>query len=94
MIVAKVSQALGEPAARLGASVAYGLRLSLEQAINTLFVVSTVIGVVGLVIVVFLPEVRLRMSHSADQVPGDGGDGQEAAVVSRDAIAPVPAPET
>ena len=69
LIVAKVSQALGEPASKLGALVVHGLRLSLEQSITTLFVVSTVVGLIGLVVVIFLPEVRIRTTHSIDEPP-------------------------
>jgi len=77
-IVAKVAQATGAPAERLAVVVSHGLRLSLDQAINSLFVVSTVIGVVGLVVVLFLPEVPLRRTHSLselDEVVEPEGEG-------------------
>jgi len=67
-IVAKVAHALGTSADRLAVVVGHGLRLSLDQAINSLFVVSTVIGVVGLVVVLFLPEVPLRQTHSLSEL--------------------------
>jgi hypothetical protein len=86
LIVGRVSAALGEPAARLGALVTHGLRLSLEQAINTLFVVSTVIGVAGLLVVVFLPEVRLRSSHNAEELQGGVEEGLESATAPEHAI--------
>ena len=70
-IVANVAQAIGAPADRLALIVTHGLRLSLDQAINSLFVVSTVIGVVGLVVVLFLPEVPLRQTHSLAELDDD-----------------------
>ncbi len=70
-IVAKVAHAVGVPVDRLAATVIHGLRLSLEQSINSLFVVSTVIGVVGLVVVAFLPEVPLRQTHSLAELDDD-----------------------
>jgi EmrB/QacA subfamily drug resistance transporter len=67
-IVSKVAQAIGTPADQLAQTVSHGLRLALEQSINTLFVVSTIIGVAGLVVVLFLPEVKLRTSYSAEDL--------------------------
>ena len=67
-IVAKVAQAMGASADKLAATVIHGLRLSLDQSINSLFVVSTVIGVAGLVVVLFLPEVPLRQTHSLNEL--------------------------
>ena len=67
-IVAKVAQATGAWVDRLAQAVTHGLRLSLDQSINSLFVVSTVIGVAGLVVVVFLPEVALRQTHSLSEL--------------------------
>ena len=55
----------------------HGLRLSLEQSINSLFVVSAVIGVVGLVVVLFLPEVPLRQTHSLSELD-DSGEPEES----------------
>ena len=78
-IVVKAAQEMGTSAERLAATVLHGLRLSLDQSINSLFVVSTVIGVVGLVVVLFLPEVPLRQTHSlselddAEAADDDGG---------------------
>ena len=85
VIVGKVAQALHEPALQLGQLVDHGLRLSLEQAINTLFVVSAVIGLVGLVVVVFLPEVRLRASYTAEEQQDRAEEGLEAALDVEDA---------
>ena len=78
-IVAKVSQALGQPVTALGGLVVHGLRLSLEQAINTLFVVSAVIGLIALAVVVFLPEVPLRSSFSAEELEDEAEEGREVA---------------
>jgi EmrB/QacA subfamily drug resistance transporter len=94
LIVGKVAQAVGQPAAQLAQLVSHGLRLSLEQAINTLFVVSTVIGVVGLVVVVFLPEVRLRTSYSADELQDRADEGLDVGVDATNAIDVPPATET
>ncbi|HUK78087.1 MAG TPA: MDR family MFS transporter [Thermoleophilia bacterium] len=67
-IVMKAAQAIGTPVDRLAVAVTHGLRLSLDQSINSLFVVSAVIGVVGLVVVLFLPEVPLRQTHSLSEL--------------------------
>jgi MFS family permease len=86
-IVAKVAHATGTAADRLAVVVSHGLRLSLDQAINSLFVVSTVIGVVGLVVVVFLPEVPLRQTHSLSELDEIAGpeDAPSGAVVPAEA---------
>jgi MFS family permease len=75
-IVDKIAQAIGTPADQLLRTVTHGLRLSLEQSINSLFVVSTVIGVVGLVVVLFLPEVPLRQTYSLAELDGDGEEDE------------------
>jgi EmrB/QacA subfamily drug resistance transporter len=94
LIVGKVAQALGQPVAQLAQLVSHGLRLSLEQAINTLFVTSTIIGLIGLVVVVFLPEVRLRTRHSAEDLQDLADEGLEVAIDPKDAIEAAPATET
>jgi EmrB/QacA subfamily drug resistance transporter len=70
-IVARAAQAIDAPLDQLVQAVTHGLRLSLDQAINSLFVVSTVIGVVGLAVVLFLPEVPLRQTHSLAELDDD-----------------------
>ena len=70
-IVARAAQAIDAPVDQLVQTVTHGLRLSLDQAINSLFVVSTVIGVVGLAVVLFLPEVPLRQTHSLAELDDD-----------------------
>jgi len=82
-IVAGAAQAVGTSADRLAVTVVHGLRLSLDQSINSLFVVSTVIGVVGLVVVLFLPEVPLRQTHSLSELAEAPG------TVDDDGMAPV-----
>ncbi len=94
LIVGKVAQALGQPAAQLAQLVSHGLRLSLEQAITTLFVVSTIIGVIGLFVVVFLPEVRLRTSYSAEELQDRAEEGLDVAIEAKDVIDAAPATET
>jgi EmrB/QacA subfamily drug resistance transporter len=78
LIIGKVAQTAHQPLLPLERLVAYGLRLSLQQAITTLFVVSTVIGVAGFVVVLFLPEVRLRMSYSSEDLDDRAEEGLES----------------
>jgi EmrB/QacA subfamily drug resistance transporter len=79
-IVEQVAQALGRPLTTLAALVEYGLRLSLEQAITTLFMISAVIGLIGLVVVLFLPEVRLRTSYSVEEQQDRAEEGLDVLI--------------
>jgi EmrB/QacA subfamily drug resistance transporter len=80
-IVTSTAQALGRPLTALAALVEHGLRLSLEQAISTLFVVSTVIGLVGLAVVIFLPEVPLRTSYGVEELQDRADEGLDVGIV-------------
>ena len=87
------AQALGRPLTALAALVEHGLRLSLGQAISTLFVVSTVLGLVGLVVVLFLPEVPLRTSYNVEELQDRADEGLDVGIV-RDGSDAKPATET
>ena len=75
LIIAKVAHVAQEPLLPLAKLVSHGLRLSLQQSITTLFVVSTIIGAAGFVVVLFLPEVQLRMSYSSDDLQDRAEEG-------------------
>ena len=92
-IVGKAAHVLDRPMVPLAELVSHGLRLSLEQAINTLFVVSTIIGLIGLIVVVFLPEVPLRSSYSVEELHDRAEEGLDVAV-AEGAPDTVPAIET
>ena len=92
-IVTSTAQALGRPLTALAALVEHGLRLSLEQAISTLFVVSTVIGLIGLIVVIFLPEVRLRTSYDVEELKDRADEGLDVGI-ALDAPEVKPATET
>ena len=94
LIIAKVAQAAQEPLLPLARLVSHGLRLSLQQAITTLFVVSTIIGAAGFVVVLFLPEVRLRTSYSSDEPPDRAEEGLDEAVAGDGPNGAGPAPAT
>jgi MFS family permease len=93
-IVGKAAQALQQPVTQVAELVAHGLRLSLEQAINTLFVVSTFIGLIGLLVVLFLPEVRLRASYSTEELQDRADEGLDVAIAASDPIEGSSAMET
>ncbi len=53
------------------------MRHSLASAISNLFVLSTVIGILGLVTVLFLKEVPLRRTHAMEEVQEAAEEGIE-----------------
>jgi len=64
---------LGTQGAALFGEFMQAVRLSLHHAISELFVLSTAIGLIGLVVVLLLPEIPLRRTHRpADAAPGRG----------------------
>jgi EmrB/QacA subfamily drug resistance transporter len=74
---AKAAEAIGGSAEQLYQAFMDAVRLSLEQSITSLFLLSTVISVLGLVIVLFLPEVPLRRTHAMDDALA-GASGVDA----------------
>ena len=70
----------------------HAVRLSLDTAIGDLFLISAIVGVVGLVVVFFLREDPLRKTHHMDAESGeeDSEMGYESGF--EDAPEPKPAP--
>ena len=53
------------------------VRHSVASAISDLFVLGTVIGILGLVAVLFLKEVPLRCTHAMEEVQEAADEGTE-----------------
>jgi EmrB/QacA subfamily drug resistance transporter len=74
---ARAADALGGSADQLYKAFMDAVRLSLEQSITSLFLLGTVISLLGFVVVLFLPEVPLRKTHAMDDAVA-GASGVDA----------------
>jgi hypothetical protein len=59
----KLGAMIGTPGDQLFTSFMDAVRLSLEQAITSLFLMAAILGVIGFVVVLFLREEPLRRTH-------------------------------
>ena len=66
----------GAPGEALFQAFMHAVRLSLSTAISDLFLISAVVGLAGLVVVLFLREDPLRRTHAID--PDSGEEDSEA----------------
>jgi hypothetical protein len=66
----------GAPGEALFHAFMHAVRLSLSTAISDLFLISAIVGVAGLVVVLFLREDPLRRTHAID--PESGEEDSEA----------------